>query len=213
MKNIFCPVFAFVVLFLSLPANGAPPCYPTWKGSHFHIPYHQDEPPLSTDMPLDVLIGYIAFDSVSTHGNRRQVFDFIHRQTYNDTLKTIMRYWYKMVDWDCLKFTSYRFARLYKEEKIQLSMIIEEVARQVQLNSPTPFLDITLLCSDVIAHIRVTDTIYFHDEPAPAMDCYSVRAIILDTIKGRVLPACSGYQVTVPKKGKLLWVPCPNNLV
>lgn len=217
MKSILCLVLTFVVLSLSLPVNvksQGPPCFPDWEGSYFYKPYHQDEPPLSTDMPLDVLIGYIAFDSVSTHGNSRQVLDFIHRQTYNDTLKKIMRYWYKMVDWDCFRFESYIYARLYKEDKIATSMILREVSRQVKLNSPTRFLDITLLRSDVIAHIRVIDTTYYSNEDVGiAKDCYSVRAVILDTIKGRILPACNSYVRISPKKRGTSLGPLPQSCI
>lgn len=145
-------------------------------------------------MPLDVLIGYIAFDSVTTNATREQVYNFINRQTFNDTLKKIMRYWYKVTEWDCFRLKSYLNTEFYRYSRTGRSEILYPIIEKIREVSPTPFLDITLLWSHIIAHIKVTDTIaYFDTSVVIARNCYSVKAIVLDTIKGRILPSCSEY--------------------
>ncbi len=67
-------------------------------------------PPLQSSMPLDVMLGYIYFDSIV-----RSV-DLLHGQfdsaavfaTNSDTLRNGLKYLYKMSDWDPITLFEYK---------------------------------------------------------------------------------------------------------
>ena len=76
-------------------------------------------PPLSTDMPLDILIGYIYLDSLLRFTTLKQTELLIKSwTTLNDTLTYTIQYLYKLVDYDPMIFTqySYEVARYHKRE-------------------------------------------------------------------------------------------------
>jgi hypothetical protein len=175
-----------------------PPCMTDFLGLTYQISYPVDCPPISIYMPLDVLIGYIVMDSISTYGNNDEVMSFINRQTYNDTLRKIMRYWYKTVDYDPVKYQIYSFQGCPHEYVIKNS-IESKILNRIKLTSPKKFIDQTLIASYIIAHIRVTDTLKREDETAiTAKTAYIVNCIVLDTIKGKVIPACKDLIVNFP---------------
>lgn len=183
----------------SNPLNAQqPPCMPDFLGLSYQISYPVDCPPLSMYMPLDVLIGYIAMDTVSTNGNNDEVMEFISRQTYNDTLRKIMRYWYKTVDYDPVKYQIYSFQGCPHEYVIKNS-IESKILHRIKLSSPQKFIDQTLIASHYIAHIKVTDTLMREDDTAiTAKTAYIVNCVVLDTIKGNVIPKCKDLVVNFP---------------
>lgn len=170
-----------------------PPCYPEVLGSYFYVPFNSNEPPLSTDMPIDVMIGYIALDSVVMNGRYNQLYNFIGNLSYGDTLKKIMRYWYQLIEWDPYRFHTYCTYSRFKFPKINLNEIIWSLTQRIKRVSPQPFIDIALLTSSVIAHIKVIDTTFFYDPSGGCSHLYAVSCIILDTLKGRILPKCTEY--------------------
>ncbi|ROL57914.1 hypothetical protein D9V84_04140 [Bacteroidetes/Chlorobi group bacterium Naka2016] len=195
-KKIFIISFLFAlsIFFKSSLLALGPSCYPNWVGSYFLMPFHNNEPPLSTDMPLDVMIGYIALDSVAMNGRYSQLYKFMSSLTYNDTMKKMMRYWYKIVEWDPYRFESYSTYSLFKYPKVSVNEIIWQLMLKIKQESPQPFIELTLLSPSIIAHVKVVDTTFVYDSTAAiCTHRYIATCEVLDTIKGRMLPRCSEY--------------------
>src|SRR5947209_2058575 len=75
------------------------------------VPRTLNYPPLQTEMPLDVALGYIGMDSLvrSTNVVSGQ-WDTLLANTYDsDTLRFALKYLYKMGDWDPITFFEYEY--------------------------------------------------------------------------------------------------------
>ena len=197
MKKIYLLLAIILVAVVNLNSQ-QPPCMPYYLGLTYQISYPSDCPPLSMYMPLDVLTGYRAMDSVSSNGNYENVMNFIGRQTYNDTLRKIMRYWYRIKDYDPIKYQIYSFQGCPNEHIIKRS-IETRILNEIKKVSPQRFIDETLIGSDIIAHIRVVDTVKREDPTAiTAKTDYIATCEILDIIKGQVIPKCKDLIVNFP---------------
>jgi len=163
----------------------------TFTGSIFDIRYPSNFPEYTLDMPYEVLLGYVALDTVCYFGNKCEFSDFMSRQEYNDTLKTMMKHYYHVVDWDPLKFMQSRF---YRDTAMRITVrnVSEGLDNLIEKKSDNPYLDYILCRSDIIAHVIVTDTISWvnnsADENSWAKYGATVDCEILDPIKGRIIP-------------------------
>lgn len=101
--------FVIFVLFITNQLLAIVPCDTISAGSNYRISINDftNEIHLSTDMPLNVMIGYLVLDSVSKNAKLNQVSEFLNRQTYNDTLKYLAKYLYSMLDYDPIRFFHY----------------------------------------------------------------------------------------------------------
>ena len=186
--------FIFILVLISTISaaySQYPPCMP-YRGYTFCTEQLSEFPPYSTDMPYEVLIGYIALDTVGYYGTLNDLHQFFGRQTtYNDTLKTIMKYYYHTVDYNPVL---YHRADLFYDTNMVISpgCIARYIFEAVENYSPAPMLDYVLLRSKIIAHIQVTDTIPVIDTTASgcAAFLYNVKCTIIDTIKGNIIPFC-----------------------
>ncbi|MFH1050660.1 MAG: hypothetical protein V1779_06990 [bacterium] len=71
-------------------------------------PIIRNIPPLSTNMPYDIMIGYIYFDSLMKYPDVRQVDSLIFTwQTMNDTLSYALKYLYMLIDYNPIIFSQY----------------------------------------------------------------------------------------------------------
>ncbi|MFP4528154.1 MAG: hypothetical protein ACLFQX_06365 [Candidatus Kapaibacterium sp.] len=182
---------ALTAMFPLLLKSQFPPCDPGLKAQTFSVDTLQNIPPYSLNMPYDVLLGYIALDSVCNYASRAAYKEFLSRQNYNDTLRYIMRYYYKVVDYDPIIFKQY----LYQADidSINPANVRSDISKLIA-HSPTPFIHKMLLNSFYIAHVRISDTIRTVD--TNAMTCKNgiiVTAEVLDLIKGQRLPNCTDY--------------------
>jgi len=142
-------------------------------------------------MPYDVLIAYVALDTLSRNGNLNDIREFLKRQSYNDTIKYIYKYYYKVVDYDPIKF--FLSMKYYGVLVTTPQTLIEnEIIETVKRVSPNVSLDYALLKSSIIAKIHVIDTNSIIDTNAKYQGKYIqiVNSLILDTIKGKVTPTC-----------------------
>ena len=79
---------ALISLFINFSLYGQNvPCYPEYKGLFYSTQTNHSSPPFSTDMPLDVFVGYLAMDSLSKSINLTEFNDLLWGQTFNDTIK------------------------------------------------------------------------------------------------------------------------------
>lgn len=193
----YCVSFLLLLLFsvFILKAQN-PPCQSTFKGVTFESAEVASNPPLSIYMPYDVMLGYIAIDSVARYANKQDMIDFLSRQTYNDTIKTIMKYYYETVDYDPITF------KLNKEygansstpSIISPKLMEKEFLKKLTGVSPYPNLDLSLLRGYIISHVRVTDTLNIHDSLSIYQLTVDVTCQIIDEIKGQTVPACKNLR-------------------
>jgi hypothetical protein len=150
-----------LVLFVAISSNVLsqhPPCDPDRHTLTFEVPLNQVFAPLSTSMPLDVVLSYFALDSAVYHGSYQQMNEFLARQTtFNDTLKQLMKYYYKMVDENPILFESvFNYDDVHQ---IYPDDLKEAILSKIIANSSSPYLDNLLLKSSLIAKVIVSDTI------------------------------------------------------
>lgn len=158
---------------------------PYYQGTFFNYGNISVMPPLSTDMPYDVMVGYITLDSLRRNGDISLFKEFINKQTYNDTIRTIFKYYYKMLDWNPMLFHSFIKSKDYSE--LPLPIIQDEIVEKYYNISPSRGNSLVAL-SYFIYHIQVLDTLRFFDSTSVTyqrgLKCYSE---ILNIYKGNIL--------------------------
>jgi hypothetical protein len=186
------------------------PCGET--GLVYQLRWPERQPPVSIYMPYDVLLGYIALDSIinwattynETWGRVQQVRSFLERRkSFDDTLKKIVRSLYAMADYDPMLFEatlrSFRWPQL--PPHMIYGGIIEAVTRAWANDLGALHRDLVLLEADYIAHVKVVDTV--HRSGKFELDWTTLVVTtcqVLDLIKGQVLPPCNpAFTHTAPE--------------
>jgi hypothetical protein len=169
------------------------PGNPDYVGLSFSIDTLSQFPPYSLSMPYNVLLGYVAMDSICSYGYPPDVWSFLDRQTDGDTLRHIMRHYYATIDWDPVRYFLARLSEQHFKDispsQLQ-SRLLNNIKRAVP--SPNKLLDYSLCQSHFIAHIKVLDTLTVIDTSAEPLGTVIkiVTAEIVDTIKGHYVPSC-----------------------
>lgn len=181
MKNLF--VFIALLIFLNINAKSANYC-------QYQSLRIQEIPILTTDMNYETLIGYIAFDSLIYHSNDDDLEDILSGPTLNDTMKTIMKYYYNMMDYNPVLFHQ---SMSFYDSLVHVPgcrIINTYVQDAIEKNAEQLTLDKSLLRAAYIFHIAVLDTIIKYDTTSmgAGKQIINVSATILDTIKGRYFP-------------------------
>lgn len=168
-----------------------------------YAPVHQlrwpdRHPPVSIYMPYDVLLGYIAMDSVMNWATTRErvlrVRSFLERRmTFDDTLKKIVRSMYAMADYDPTLYEAtlrdFRYPQL--APTMMREGIIEAVMRAWSNDTANLNRDLALLRAHYIAHVKVEDTVHVLGTYAGRWTTLVVTTCrVLDLIKGQVLLPC-----------------------
>lgn len=179
-----------------------PPACPGEFAPIFKMPPLLPKPLYSTDMPLDVLVGYIAYDSLLKNISEQGKRDFLNRQSYtSDSLRQAMKYLYSIKDYDPTRWSRYENTRFdepftgyddgYYFANFNSSLAYE-IEKRVNEISPFHRLDYSLLTASIIAHIVVTDTVVVvDDDPVRRYNVIKViNSSVIDPIKGKVIPNC-----------------------
>ncbi|MCO5252652.1 MAG: hypothetical protein M9949_14685 [Candidatus Kapabacteria bacterium] len=187
MKKLlfFLPGIVLISLFFNFSLYGQNvPCYPEYQFLFYTIQTNQSNPPISTDMPLDVFIGYLAMDSLSKSISIKDFNDFLWQQTYNDTIKTMMRYFYKVIEYDPTIFLNF-------EMDASLGFLIGDFIEFIDGRSPYPVLDVSLLSSYFIGSVTVTFVYNYTDTSAVWARTKSLVTARIDSlIKGETPLIC-----------------------
>lgn len=192
----------FIIIAVFFIANTAwsqePPCYPDYYGLTNESNTLTTSPPYSIYMPYEVLVGYIAFDSLTHYSYRDDQLEFLKRQTWNDTIKYIMRFFYETIDYDpVLFFQTEKHPDRYSCHPGEIGYMISKIVEDI---SPYGTMDALLLESDIIAHIRATDTL--RREMPDDIDYASIIAIatadIIELLKGNNIPPCKDVSLSSP---------------
>ena len=174
-----------------------PPCYPDYSGLTLEYTKPIVSLALFSDMPLDVMVGYIVLDSICKHTTSAELFEFLDHQSFNDTIKMIRKIYYNMLDYN--PFLLLAVTRNYDTAFSIFPYQVISTLKQIlgAKSPPTGFkYGYPVLTAGIIAHIRVINTVPILDTSAHfAKNEIVVNCEVIDTIKGRVLPFCKsiGY--------------------
>lgn len=190
-RMLFLSVFIVMNTFLvSVIKTQSPPCYPEGQGIYYEIPLNQNTPPYSTDMPLDVLIGYVAMDSLTKNVDIEDFNEFMMHQQYNDTLRTMMRYLYQMIEYNPEKYLNY--IHNGHPNKFSPGDYDQLFYQFLIMDSPQPILEASLLASFTIAKITIIDIHNYIDTTAKWAKTNCTVTAKLDSIfKGHSMLNCS----------------------
>jgi hypothetical protein len=149
-------------------------------------------PPLTSDMPFDVMIGYIIGDSAARSLSIEQRGRLLFTMTYSDTLRYVLKYLWKMVDYDPVRFYqwgSYRpTSNYYPSPPAVLHSMLLERAEKVY---PDAKRTVMLSTASVIVHVRVNSTQDKIDTKAVhAKHAVLVTTTVVEPIKGQRIPKC-----------------------
>ncbi|MDX9790572.1 MAG: hypothetical protein WC313_05555 [Candidatus Kapaibacterium sp.] len=187
-------VSIFLLMGINVLFSQFPPCTELKGGTVYGVPQLHEIPKLNTGMPYDVLISYIALDSIAYNATYNQIYEFLARQTsMNDTMRTIMKYYYNLLDHDPILY--YQTEQYHDTEiNVEVGTIESLYLDRLKKLSSNYHLDLSLLYNRYIAHVRVRDTLHFLDtngtSPGPGIKVIVSNSTVLDLIKGQRLPEC-----------------------
>ncbi len=168
-----------------------PPCKPSYQGLTFEYLKPSVYPPLYTDMPYEVMIGYIAMDSICKNMILDSVDKFLKQQTFNDTIKYLKKVMYEMNDYNPILFDVSQFNH-DTNYKIFGTDLVEYVKKSIhRTQSVDTKFDYNIISAAYIVHIKVTYTNLIYNNLAKlAKNQIIVTGKILDLIKGHYIPNC-----------------------
>jgi hypothetical protein len=205
MKRFTTTVVMLLIMIIINLNSQPPPCYPNNIGLSFEYPFLENPFQLYDTLPKDILNSYRVIDSLYQKFSYSQLEDYLTRQTYNDTIKTILKHFYNILDYDPILYLSYEvtgFPALHKSTSRELN---GEMSRILPRISPKSFTDLTLLRSGIIAHVLVTDTLTRTDTSDKwAKTSAIVTCQIIDAIKGKVIPICKNTSLNISNENKTI---------
>lgn len=179
---------------------------PPFSAFHTGVPIIRSIPPLSMSMPLDVLLGYIAMDSLGRFYNdsafravrgKSLYTEFEELKPSNDTLHTFWKYWYQMMDFDPIRFQQYLNEQYLTQNNKYSFRFTYDVAyllgKSHKLNHPLRRRIAATLIPDFILKVQVVGI----DSMKAPIDSYGdvnkykfydIKCIVLDTLKGKIIP-------------------------
>lgn len=186
-----------------------PPCYPHTTYVNFSLPKFLYGIQLNSGMPLDVMIGYIVLDSLKKGIPYSELLELGKKVSYNDTLKTILKYLYILKDYDPLLFEQNLYALRSDYSPLVPHDLVMALFSTLNIKPPKPASDELLAFSSVIARVRVVDTVRIRNDHATlAKTTITVRCDVLDLIKGQRLPVCTGSESWTALPVSSAPVPC-----
>ncbi|HWF43417.1 MAG TPA: hypothetical protein VG537_02125 [Candidatus Kapabacteria bacterium] len=212
MKALCVYLFAIVLLASasSSRAQVGPPPYggpSDYRGTvKIAVPYPSDFPPVRTDMPFDVLKGYIYLDSLvrSVNVPSGQCDSLIKSMGW-DTLKYALKYLYEMGDYDPVAY----FQELNLEPSTPAyqwtgtTFVVEAILRRAVALMKDNRIGANLVATSAIYDVNVTDTFTAIDNSKPSLNkLLHASCSILDIIKGQRFPTCGSGIATRYGKGK-----------
>jgi hypothetical protein len=166
-------------------------------------------PPLNTGMPTDVIIGYIALDSLLRFASETSVDSLLNEwTTLNDTLKWSVKYLYKLNDYNPIIFNQYMNEVLINQKiksntgKYRLTLnhlkyALSEKFRKIYTNS-TKLAFYSMFYADFILKVRLLsiDSLINYSSSLHYIS-FNANVQILDTLKGRVFPPQQNIQPSI----------------
>jgi hypothetical protein len=173
-------------------------------------------PPITITMPTEIGIAYYLLDTLM---KSIPICDFLERARYwkknsikNDTTTTLIKYLYKIVDYNPVSFNQYMHNLdddFYKSHLNPVHSTIEELLSKLVPNFPLHYAMMDLINADYILKVHVNSVTslpwieYPNKKVRPNEYVYQVNATVLDTLKGKVFQNCNSPQSLVVKKSGL----------
>jgi hypothetical protein len=172
------------------------PNKPDIRGFYYWFDMADYEHLFLSNMPYQVMQGYIVLDSViratpSITYLYNPIKELKGINPLSDTGQYVYKYWYLMDEYDPLRYLAF-FQRKYSDAKNRPTRIRSELEAKVRYNVP---LDVSVkpvyAASSYILHIRVNniDLIDTADTDSPEFSESTVYCKILDTLKGGAFPS------------------------
>ena len=178
-------------------------------------PKLQAIPPITRDMPIEILYSYIFLDSLMRNVTPGQLkTNYLDRwrkeKIKNDTLIAAVKYLYKLIDYNPIGFYQYMHNQkgsIYKINLITVYSTIHELLDYIISNTPNYFAMADLFKADYILkiHINSINTLPRKEYSKGNFIngyVYQVNATVLDTLKGRVFQNCICDQYLNSKKSE-----------
>jgi len=188
---------------LSIAQAQSPPCAPAVISPVYLVPHLYSPPAVDPTMPPDVQIGYFAAGLAYASTNSDSLMRLYSRQvTFNDTVKKSMRFFYQMVDHDPFRFAQFLLLPRPTDSSVSLPWIHMSLLNLVKSTSPTPALDFELMRASIIMRIQCSSTVEDTLLRVGFTPRYNttVYSTVVDTIKGRRLPACQQETRVAPRR-------------
>jgi hypothetical protein len=186
---------------------------PSFYQFEVQYPKLQVIPPLSMGMDYETLLSYIYLDSLMRSTNRDLLYmnyldRWMNSGTKNDTIVQAVKYLYKLVDYDPVRFVQYEtnlgkppYTVNLKSIRGWIGEILSNIVGQI---GPNSILN-ELLRADYIfkVHINSIDSLPQRRYPPnqgiyPEKFTYKVNATVIDTLKGKVFSNCNSGEM-IPK--------------
>ena len=186
-KMIFFSIFSLI--FLIQVNYSKAPCDKWWNGSSYKVKMlNLKEPPINSNMPLDIIDGYKSIFDIHTHTTYSIFKDFLESQNgLTDTIKHLISIDYKLNDYDNILFIKYgQMGKSFGNDSLFSFYPLNFERDLFQFyfkNTPYPELDYSIIESDLIYHLKIEYTEYDKGNGNLIL-----TTSIIDTIKGKVIP-------------------------
>jgi hypothetical protein len=162
---------------------------PNYQGLIYSYPIASQTPPLTTDMPYEVMLSYLLLDTISkSYYVEPTIENFIKNLDYqNDTLKIIIKYAMITDDYNPLLLQDMQRPR--QGYKAWIQQIFSILANKSVWIDSAKFNISTVFESNYILHIKVLDHNLIMDSSASLHkeEC-QITFQIYDDIKGKLIP-------------------------
>jgi hypothetical protein len=172
--------------------------YDSTKHKHMvRVPIIKTLPPLSSDMPLNVLRGYIHLDSLARFNTNGGLVQFPSAWLAKpDLLKKTLASYYTVMDYDPLRYQQYDYETALKSELFRSELggttafLPDALAEATSIQSERGAL-VAALFPDYVLRVKVlaVDSISVA-LPIGSRSIFNVTAQVLDTLKGRKFITC-----------------------
>ncbi|MBS1914574.1 MAG: hypothetical protein JST22_21505 [Bacteroidetes bacterium] len=170
----------------------------------YTFPIIRSLPPLNSTMPWDVMAAYIVADSICRFDptGTTTVNWLRTRKTMSDTLAGILRFLYRMKEYDATTFTQYSYevdlkrgnpARPYKAGLLDIITAANGAMFRCAPNRTDAGALYSASISDIVLHVKVLaiDSMPQTQHPHDFITMlYRATVQILDTLKGGSIPSC-----------------------
>jgi len=182
-KMIFIAYICSIILTPQFVNAQKMPCRPNYLGIVYQAKMLDHTPPLSLNMPEDVMRAYLTISDLLKNTDYYKFKDFLDSQKdYSDTIRALFKNYFIIQDYNPVllkKFIlSASFDSIYSYGAL---IFLRDFGKFIREKSPKPILDDAIFQSDIIAQVKVTNRYYNNWD-------IIFEANIEDTLKGKVLP-------------------------
>ena len=195
LKKLISILFLLVISEVTLNAVTYEPLpnRPYWRGFYYCLDMADYPYLLQSNMPYEVLIGYIVADSImqAMPESLTPVWYFIKDMNISsDTAQYLYKYWYYMNDYDPMRFWSFLNRKYHPEAKGRQRMLYAEMRQRFYVDQK-----FTYVVPSYILHIYVNNVVWIDvsDTKHPTSSSSTIAYCqVLDTLKGKMFPSLDG---------------------